>query len=138
MSLRIADSTDTFVSPLNGVSPVAISKSRMPSEKTSERAIDRLALRLLGRHVGDRADDAAFDRELLPGHRRRQVVARRVLAQLREAEVQHLDAALVADHHVAGLQVAMRDAPLVGRADRVGQRDRELQQLLERHALRAG
>jgi hypothetical protein len=38
VSLMMADSSDMFVSPLNGFSPVAISNSRTPSEKTSERA----------------------------------------------------------------------------------------------------
>ena len=37
VSLRIEDSTETLVSPLNGLSPVAISCSITPSEKMSER-----------------------------------------------------------------------------------------------------
>ena len=37
VSLRIAESTDMFVSPLNGRSPVAISCSITPSEKMSDR-----------------------------------------------------------------------------------------------------
>ena len=37
VSLRMADMIDTLVSPLNGLSPVAISYRRMPRENTSER-----------------------------------------------------------------------------------------------------
>ena len=66
----------------------------------------------------------------------REAIDRRLLLQLRKAEVQHLHAALVSDHHVCGLQVAMGDAPLVCRANCVGQRNRDVQQLFERHALR--
>ena len=68
MSLRIDEITDMFVSPLNGFSPVAISYSTTPSEKMSERVIDRLALGLLGRHVGDRADDASLAGEVAGRH----------------------------------------------------------------------
>ena len=40
----------------------------------------------------------------------------------------------VADHDVGRLQVAMGDTPLMCRADRVGQLNGEVQQILERHA----
>jgi hypothetical protein len=43
VSLRIDDSSDTCVSPLKGRSPVAISNSITPSEKTSLRESTGLA-----------------------------------------------------------------------------------------------
>ena len=42
-----------------------------------------------------------------------------VVHRLAEAEVEHLDLAVSGHHHVGGLQVAMDDAFLVGRGDRV-------------------
>ena len=59
---------------------------------------------------------------------RRAVVAR----QLGEAEVEHLDAPLGGHHDVRGLEVPVHDAALVGRAQRLGQRDGQLEQPRER------
>ena len=50
------------------------------------------------------------------------------LRQLREAEVEHLDRAVVADHDVARLEITVDDAPRVRRGDRVGRRDRNTEQ----------
>ncbi len=58
------------------------------------------------------------------------------LAQLRETEVEDLHPAIVGDHHVRGLQVAMGDALLVRRGDRVADPDPGSQQRIERHAAR--
>ena len=101
--------------------------------------IDRLALGLLGGHVGNRTDDLP-----LAGHRggRRQVscIGRfgRVL-QLGQAEVEDPQSALDIDHDIVGLEVAMRDPRTMRAADGVGERDRDLQQSAQRKtALSAG
>ena len=52
-------------------------------------------------------------------------------AQLREAEVEQLGAAL-RQHDVRGLQIAMRDPRAVRLVERVGDLDRDLQRLVER------
>ncbi len=73
--------------------------------------IDRAAARLLRRHVGDGAEDdigiGSGDRDgvALAGERRQ---------QLREAEVDHLGVAVLGEHHVGGLEIAMHDALGVG------------------------
>ena len=107
----------------------------IPSEKTSERWIDGLAFRLLRGHVGDRADDPAFTGERGGRHARRRRRSRFFL-DLGEAEVEHLQASVGRDHHVRGFEVAMGDAALVGGADRVGQRDAEREDAVERQAVR--
>ena len=94
-----------------------------------------LAARLLGGHVVRRADDQALPRrgEGLES-RGRDVVARH--GQLGQAEVEHLDpASLVGDHHVARLQVAVHDPRGVGGGERVGDRDGQVEEPLERGAL---
>ena len=58
----------------------------------------------------------------------------RGIRELRQAEIEHLDSAVVlalADHDVAGLQVAVRDALLVGGGDGIGDSNRNLQDLGE-------
>ncbi len=98
--------------------------------------VDRLALGLLRGHVRDGADDASLGRH---GRGGRRVVARQAgrLAQLGQAEVEHLDAAVVGDHHVVGLEVAVHDPLLVGRVNRVGQRDRDVEEPVELETLLA-
>ena len=102
--------------------------------------VDGLAARLLGRHVGGGAEDHAGRRHGGRGDGRRvHGVARRAdrglgAQRLGEAEVEHLDGAVVADLDVGGLEVAMDDALLVrglerlgdlaGDGQRLGQRDR--------------
>jgi hypothetical protein len=51
-----------------------------------------------------------------------------------QAEVQHLDAPVVGHHHVDGLQVAMRDVLAMRCRQRVGQGDRDIEELLQRDA----
>jgi hypothetical protein len=90
--------------------------------------------RLLGRHVGRRAERDTRDR-LLPGlaaqaaelrgeHPAQEVLA---LAALGQPPVEHDGLAVVADHHVLGLEVPVHDPPRVCEGDRVadGQHLRE-------------
>ena len=58
----------------------------------------------------------------------------RCIRELREAEVEHLDSAVVlalSDHDVAGLQVAVRDAFLVRGSNGIGDGNRNRQDLGE-------
>ena len=85
----------------------------------------RAALGLLGRHVGQRADDVA---------RARQDV---VAGDPRDAEVGQLGqpvavAAAVGDDHVAGLDVAVHDPAPVRVGERVAQRDADAQDVAVR------
>jgi hypothetical protein len=61
-------------------------------------------------------------------------VDRRFLPLLREAEVEHLQTALVVDHDVRRLQVAMGDVPVVRRPDRVRQWNCEVEESVEGQA----
>jgi hypothetical protein len=91
--------------------------------------IDRLALNTLGRHVGDGSQNhPRLGHELgLLG-----LVSR--LRQLGETEVQHLDPAVVSDHHVGRFEVAMDDPFLVGGGQRVSDLDRERKEPVELEA----
>ncbi len=92
--------------------------------------VDRLSLRLLGGHVGDGAEQAPrLGRRGLAHHRRR--IGRGSgrdggAAQLGQAEVQDLRAAVLADHDVVRLQVAVGHALPVRRGEPVGDGDPEL------------
>ena len=83
---------------------------------------------LLGRHVADRPEDHS---RLGRGRRRRQVrlllPALLGVRQLREAEVEDLDPAVLRDEEVLGLQVPMDDPLLVGGGEAVG----DLQRVVE-------
>ena len=57
-------------------------------------------------------------------------------ADARQAEVEHLDAAVVRHHHVAGLQIAMRDLFLMRGRERIGERHRDLEEARHRHPAR--
>ena len=91
--------------------------------------VDRLPRGLLGRHVGERADDVARPRQ-------------RVLAgELGDAEVGQLRRAAararhVGDDHVLRLDVAVDDAALVGVGERVGERQPDPQDVAVRQLVR--
>ena len=55
--------------------------------------------------------------------------------RLRQAEVQYFHGAVVADHDVGGLEVAMDDAALVCGFERVRDLPRDRERLVEREAL---
>ena len=83
--------------------------------------VDGAPLGLLGRHVGGGAEDHALHGQCAS------VVSRLtsgpgagLLAQLGETEVEDLDVLVVGDHDVAGLEVAVDQATLVGRPERLG------------------
>ncbi len=83
--------------------------------------IDRLALELLGRHVGQRADDHA-DAGRGRRHRLGCIAVGFRAVELDKPEVENTHAAVVADHHVPRLEVAVDDAFGVRRLEGVGQR----------------
>ena len=101
------------------------------TEREDVRAVvDRLPLSLLGRHVRHRADDHSVLRQCLGGDRR-QLGSPFLLLQLRQAEVEDLDLALFGDHDVARLDVAVRDAFLVRRTQRIGERSGDLEESIQ-------
>ncbi len=97
--------------------------------------VDGKALRLLGGHVGDRSHDAPVLGDGA-GLARRAVLLVGVVAQLGEAEVEHLDPPVRGEHHVVGLEVAVQDPLAVGGGHRVDERDREREDALGREAPR--
>ena len=94
-------------------------------------AIGRLASNLLRRHIGGRAaHDALFTRR----DRDHAGLVDRVGSRQAcgEAEVHDLDVAVLGEHHVGRLQVAVDDAPLVRRFERLGDLLRHAQCFRER------
>jgi hypothetical protein len=91
--------------------------------------IDGLAARLLGRHVADGADGHVGRRGA--GVRRDRVGrdGRRRRRQRHDAEIEEFQAAVGAQKHVLGLEVAMDDAALVRGGERVGHLDRVVERL---------
>ncbi len=95
--------------------------------------IDPVAARLLGRHVGHRAeDDAAIGVKV--GQRLGGRVADR-LNQLRDAEVDDLGVALVGEHDVGGLQIAVHDLLLVRSRQARRHLRRDLEHAAHQHPL---
>ena len=96
----------------------------------SERRVERLSFRLLRRHVGRAPHDHAGG--CLRRRHRRGIVW--TFDELGQAEVQHLDAAVVLQHHVGRLEIAMDDV----RGMRARKRLRDLRTIFkmsdERHA----
>ena len=105
--------------------------------------VDGLATRLLGRHVGSRAEDEASrssrcgrgwatERGLPP-----EPEAGSSRVRLGEAEVQDLDLAVRRHLDVGGLEVAVDDALLVGFLQGLRDLPRDRQRLLDRKSVRA-
>jgi len=97
--------------------------------------IERFSLGLFRRHVGDRPEYLTLSGQLLGRHRGELASACRLLRQLGQAEVQDFEVAVSRHHHVAGLQVTMRDAAGVRRGNRVRQLNGDLQEGRHRCAL---
>ncbi len=100
--------------------------------------VDPRAPRLLGRHVGDRAEDVPLARQVRDaalGRRAREVRVRVRRLHPGEAEVEHLDAPLARHHDVPGLQIPVDDPALVRRRQRVRERDRDLEEAGERQSV---
>ena len=103
--------------------------------------VDRLALGLLGRHVGGGAQDHPGQRSG-GGERRRvgRVAASPSagdLQRLGQAEVEHLDLAIGGDHDVGRLEVAVDHAGLVGGLQRQGDLPRDGEGFVEGQRPRA-
>jgi hypothetical protein len=98
--------------------------------------VDRPPFRLLGRHVGGRAEDDALLRRRQAECRRLREAGRRArrlaLERFGEAEVEHLHAPLGRHLHVRRLEVAVDDALLVRRVERAGDLDRDRERLVDR------
>ena len=88
--------------------------------------VGRLAGRLLGGHVGGRADHSARHREAV-GHRRRRGVDVDPGQVASEAEVEELELPRRRHHQIARLDVTVDDAGAVRGAERVGHLDREIE-----------
>ena len=103
-----------------------------PEREDVRAVVDRASLRLLGRHVANGAHD---DSRRGPGRERRlfrgRGEERRLCAQLRQAEIQHLDVSACRNHQVFGLDVAVDDAGGVRGRQRVGGLHRVVEHLLE-------
>jgi len=94
--------------------------------------VDRAARELLGRHVARRPDDDAGAGRRGRQRRRVRDVARRVAAELRDPEVEDLDAPAVGHEHVVGLDVAVDHARAVRGGEPVGQLGRDPHDVAQR------
>ena len=86
-------------------------------------SIDRSSPRLLGRHVGRRAEDEAGLRRVHRERRRHRGVRTRSgrrIQRFREPEIEHLDGAVVAYLDVRRFEIAMDDALVVRDFERFG------------------
>ena len=88
------------------------------------------AAHLLGRHVAERAENDSGLGSLRRGRQVRLLASETLgLRELGEAEVQDLDAAVLGDEEVLGLQISMDDPLLVRRSEAVGDLDRVVDRL---------
>jgi hypothetical protein len=96
--------------------------------------IDYPALDLLGRHVGHGSED----RTLLSQRHRPNLGLGAIVAlvergEFGEAEVEHLDPSVGGEHHVGGFQVPVGDAACMSSGKGVGERDGDVEELLQAH-----
>ncbi len=101
-----------------------------PERKDVGLRADRLATRLLGRHVADGPDD-----ESRFGPHPRRAGGDGGVVQPREAEVEQLDVAIGPYHDVVGLDVAVNDLRPVRDGQRLGDLPRDAHRPLERKIL---
>ena len=103
--------------PVNGIRPVAQLEQHDAEREQIGAVIDRMAERLLRRHVRDRAQHHPGHRDLRLGHLGG---AAAILDELGEAEVEDLDQAALGAHQVRALDVAVDDAARVRLVERFG------------------
>jgi hypothetical protein len=106
-----------------------------PEGKEVRAVIDGRSLQLLRRHVRHRPDDGTFgsQRGGAGADVRLAVGAEQAAGrQLREPEVEYLHPAFGHDHHVGGFEIAVDDALLVRRSERVSERDADFTDPLDR------
>jgi hypothetical protein len=84
-----------------------------------------IATRLLGRHVGDGAHAANRARDIPLG-----------IVKPGEAEIRELDLALWGQPHVVGFHISMHEPVIVRSAQRLGDGQRDLEELAGRHRSR--
>ncbi len=115
-------------SPLEGALAGRHFVEDRPQRELVGAEVERPAARLLGRHVADGPHDRAGPR------RRRDVGDLFILGlqELRQAEVEDLDDAVLRDHDVFGLQVAVDDPGGVRLGEPVGDLVRDVEQPLGR------
>ena len=120
---------------VHGIDPVLAAERRVPGHHFVEHRaeaedvaarVDAAAVRLLGRHVRRRSEHQAGVRQV-PDRRHGARVAAERVEQLGEPEVDDLGVAVLGDHCVGRLQVAVDDAGLVRAGERFGHLDREVQ-----------
>ena len=124
--------------PAKGISPVIISYSRTPQLHTSVRASTGAPRACSGDMYGvvptmRPATVSRFAAAAAPGATR----SAELLGELGDAEVEHLDVAVAAQHHVLGLDVAMHDALVVRGDERRADLDRDVHGLRRARAGRA-
>ena len=95
--------------------------------------VEALPRRLLGRHVGDGAEDDALPRTVLD--RAAGDVGVRGFGQLRQAEVRQLGVAILRHQDVGGLDVAVQDAGGVGGGQAIRDAGQQLHDLPPRALL---
>ncbi len=113
------------VLPANARDPVASSYRTAPNEKEVRSRVERLAPRLLRRHVCHSAQGRVAASEIAHGGGR----ARRLLAfrhQLCQAEIENLQMAEPRQEKIGRLQVAMNDVGVVRRRERIGKLDSQI------------
>jgi len=118
-----------------------------PPEMPRERLERRDGCRRLPEYRGHRRDRSIAGEWTLPAHRLvkqdaqgkdvRSAVELLALGLLRrEAKVEDFEVTGLVDHHVVGLEVTVDNAPFVGGVHGIGQGNADLEELVERHAVR--
>ena len=117
--------------PVEGLAPRGHLEEQDTEGEEIAPLVDRAAGRLLGGHVVRRPEDAPLLRGkgLVPA-------ACGLAAQLRDAEIEDLDAIFLAEDHVLGLEIAVDDARLVGLGEAPRERPPDAQHLRDRQAPR--
>jgi hypothetical protein len=132
--LTIAATTSVGVSPSNGFVPVNISNSTHPNAHTSVR-VSTAFPRLLVGQVRRRARNDAGKRRRGTQHGGRlgQIACeRRLLERLRDPEIQYFRRAVRPQLDIRGLEIAVDDALVVRRFERLGHLLRDRERLVDR------